>query len=108
VTPDSLLADLRTRGFDVGVTDGRLRVSPGSRLTPADRAAIRSHLPALVGLVGGLPRCARCGRPVDGKGRCWRCCDRACEGCGRGTGSPFLATCLVCDFAGGAGQPIGS
>jgi len=47
-----LLQNLLDRGFDLSLdADGRLLVTPGSRLVDADRAAIRRHLPALKRLV---------------------------------------------------------
>lgn len=100
VTPADLLAGLRAGGFTVAATGDRLRVSPASRLSATDRAAIRGHLSALVRLVGVGPCCPRCRRPVDAKRRCWACCDRACEVCGRPTGTAFVATCLTCDVGG--------
>lgn len=48
MTPTALLTDLRTRGFTLAVTGGALAVRPASALTPADRAAIARHLPAVV------------------------------------------------------------
>jgi hypothetical protein len=41
--------------------------------------------------------CQICRRPLDDKGRCWTCFYRVCEtGCGRQTGSAFIALCLQC------------
>jgi hypothetical protein len=48
VTPAALIRDLQARGFSLAVAGGALRVRPTSGLTPADRAAIRAHLPALL------------------------------------------------------------
>jgi hypothetical protein len=42
--------------------------------------------------------CPGCHGPLDNKGRCWRCCYRRCERCGKSTGSAFLALCLTCDL----------
>ncbi len=44
------------------------------------------------------PFCRWCGKPVDEKGRCWakKCFSRPCEGCGRNTGSAFIANCFPC------------
>jgi hypothetical protein len=39
----TLLADLRRRGFSVGVEANGIRISPASQLTDADRQAIRAH-----------------------------------------------------------------
>jgi hypothetical protein len=97
MTPAELLADLRGRGFEVTAAGAWLRVRPASRLTSADRDAIRGRLPLLVALAVGVQACPRCSRTVDERRRCWHCCDRACEGCGRPTGSAFIANCLACD-----------
>ncbi len=44
MTPATLLADLRQRGFTVRITEsGRVGVSPGERLTDAEVALIRLH-----------------------------------------------------------------
>jgi hypothetical protein len=42
------------------------------------------------------PRCPTCSRPLDDRGRCWKCCNRLCP-CGRLTGSAFIAVCLLCE-----------
>lgn len=49
-----------------------------------------------------LTACPQCHRLMDGKRRCWRCCNRLCETCGRPTGSAFIALCLLCDIGKGA------
>jgi hypothetical protein len=51
MTPPELLASLRQRGFLLSVEWGQLLVSPRSRLTPDDIAAIKASRDALVGLV---------------------------------------------------------
>ena len=46
---------------------------------------------------GREPSCPSCKRQMDDKRRCWACCDRICEnGCGRQTGSAFIALCFQC------------
>lgn len=45
-------------------------------------------------------RCPKCGRPLDGKRRCWKCCDRVCSGCGRLSGSAFIEQCCACGMKG--------
>ena len=52
MTPDALLDALERRGLVLG-GDGRggLRVCPAALLTPADRAALRQHKAALLGLL---------------------------------------------------------
>jgi hypothetical protein len=76
MTPVAFLAQLRESGFTVSVIDGRVKVSPASRLTDADRAAIRDHkgeflallapaappasaLPRRGAIVGPCPRCSQ-------------------------------------------------
>jgi hypothetical protein len=52
MTAADLLADLEAAGYTLRVDDaGRLLLSPASRLTPADRAAIGQHKPALIWLL---------------------------------------------------------
>lgn len=44
--------------------------------------------------------CPSCKRMTFSGGACWdhKCVFRACEQCGRPTGSQLVALCLVCDF----------
>jgi hypothetical protein len=54
------------------------------------------------GLVKGpFGNCDGCGRALDDKRRCWRCCDRVCP-CGRLTGSAFIELCWPCGLREGA------
>jgi hypothetical protein len=46
-----VLWQLEARGFALAATEDGLRVSPGSRLTAADAAAIRAHRDELLRLV---------------------------------------------------------
>lgn len=46
-----VLANLRDRGFHIDAAGNKLLVTPASRLTDADRAAIRSSLRGLVELL---------------------------------------------------------
>ncbi|QIK38103.1 hypothetical protein GWK36_09015 [Caldichromatium japonicum] len=48
-----LLADLRAAGFDLLPDGDLLIVSPASRLTPAQREAIRAHKPGLLACLWG-------------------------------------------------------
>jgi hypothetical protein len=43
--------------------------------------------------------CQQCSRPMDAKRRCWRCCERLCEVCGRPTWTAFIALCRPCEVA---------
>jgi hypothetical protein len=51
--PPALLAALRARGFALAAAGGKVTVSPGSRLTPDDRAALTRHKGALLALLEG-------------------------------------------------------
>jgi hypothetical protein len=92
MTAPELLADLLVRGFDLRPLGGGLRIHPASRLTDDDRRAVQRRQAELLRLLV----CPSCRRPLDHKGRCWRCCNRRCR-CGRQTGSAFIATCLLCE-----------
>ena len=63
----------------------------------ASRLALQTGPFGPIGPMGqGTPsRCPHCLRPLDGKKRCWKCCDRLC-GCGRLTGSAFIELCRLC------------
>jgi hypothetical protein len=43
------------------------------------------------------PTCPLCRRPLDGKQRCWKCCDRLCADCGKPTGNAFMRYCMLCE-----------
>lgn len=51
MTAADLLAALESNGYVLRVEDGRLLLSPASRLTADDRAAIAAHKPALIWLL---------------------------------------------------------
>ena len=121
MTAANVLAALRARGVELTVAAGWLRYrAPVGALDNELRHAAAVHRAELLALVGankadipGLNRdasgnCAQCRRPFDAKGRCWRCCDRACFLCGRPTGSAFIATCCPCGNAcnGNSGEPL--
>src|SRR5262245_3414899 len=97
---EGLLADLRSRGVELETDGKRLRWRPSELVTAPQAETIRFHQGAIVALLlatESVTRCTSCRRPLDSKRRCWRCCDRACESCGRPTGSAFLALCLLCE-----------
>lgn len=50
MTAAALVQDLRTRGFKLQAADGRLVVTPASRLTDADRELIKRHRDELLAL----------------------------------------------------------
>jgi hypothetical protein len=102
-------AALLDRCRDAGIkltADGQnlgFRAPPGA-LTPELRAAIvarKGEVLALLGGAGGsVVRCPDCRRPLDEKARCWHCDYRACEKCGKPTGTALQAHCLTCDCGG--------
>jgi hypothetical protein len=97
----ALLADLRSRGIELQTDGARIRWRPREAVGPDLRDAILANRDALIALLSGpgaapAAACPRCGRPPDGEGRCWRCCDRACCECGRPTGTAFVARCVAC------------
>jgi hypothetical protein len=99
-----LLADLAARGVELRADGEALRYRPAFLVRRAEAEAMRQHKAELLALLAAGPvltRCPNCGRPVDGRGRCPRCFDRLCVGCGRPTGSYCLQQCLVCEFAPG-------
>jgi hypothetical protein len=69
-------------------------------------------LASVPGVAADLPSCCpACGKPLTARLECWACCERLCGGCGRPTGSAFLAICWPCWFQTGgrpgAGAPAG-
>jgi hypothetical protein len=77
---------------------GRLKYrAPVGAVDEELKAEVLAHKGELIALI--LVACPTCHRPTDGKRRCWHCCDRACEGCGRQTGSAFIANCWPCQHA---------
>ena len=69
----------------------------------ADLSANKSAVLALVR--GPHGNCHQCGRALDDRRRCWRCCDRLCP-CGRPTGSAFIEVCIACGLALDAGAAV--
>ena len=67
MTAADLLAGLRSRGFQVRLAEGKLFVSPGSRLTDPDRAALALYREAIINIPGAVAAhapaasCAFCG-----------------------------------------------
>jgi hypothetical protein len=53
---------------------------------------------------GPTPVCPGCKRPLDQKGRCWRCSYRLCSRCGQDTGSAFIELCIRCGLQEGKGD----
>ena len=121
----SLLTDLRRLGVELQTDGYRLRWRPERIVAPEMAEEILANREGLIGLLtapsapavagdvgvwtdfGNVAICPSCRHPLDLKGRCWRCCDRACSECGRPTGSAFIATCCSCGhaFNGNRGEP---
>jgi hypothetical protein len=105
VTAADLLAGLTRQGFTFAPEGDGIRVTPASRLTEADRQAIRANKAELLAMLVSVPTAATpplarprpvylpCCCPSE---VCWRCCNRPCEVCGRPTGSAFIRQCVLC------------
>ena len=108
-TAADLLGRCRALGIELGVGSGGASLLWEARADPpagllADLAANKAAVLALVR--GPHGNCHQCGRALDGRRRCWRCCDRLCP-CGRPTGSAFIELCNRCGLALGAGAAAG-
>jgi hypothetical protein len=107
LTAAELLSRCRALGIDLAAgPDGHLCWEADAEPPAELLAALAERKGELLGLLAGPTpagpgpapgRCPNCRRPLDAKARCWRCCDRACESCGRPTGSAFIALCLLCE-----------
>ena len=99
-----LLARCRTLGVELGAgAGGASLLWEAGREPPADLLAdLAAHKADVLALVRGpFGNCDQCGRPLDSKRRCWRCCDRPCSACGRPTGTAFIALCWPCGLRDG-------
>ena len=63
---DQLFAEIGNRGVEVVVVDGRLRVAPGTALTPELTAALRAHKRELLDLLSWPVECCN-----PERGRVW-------------------------------------
>jgi hypothetical protein len=90
----AVLNEAQAAGVELAATPGGLirYRSPGP-LPEALRQKIITFKAEVLALLR-VSTCA-CGRPLDGKRRCWKCCDRLCA-CGRTTGSAFIELCVAC------------
>jgi hypothetical protein len=96
VTAQDVL-DLASRmGIRLRADGPRLRWRCRGPLPSDLRDLLVAHKPGLLAALQGYGPCQKCGRAPDEKGRCWNCFDRPCVGCGRPTGSAYIATCLPC------------
>jgi hypothetical protein len=107
---EALLADLRSRGIDLETDGERLRWRPYFLVSAPLAEKVRGYKGELIRLLSLAAHPRRCllGHWLDGRGRCWRCCDRDCSRCGRPTGSAFIELCAACgrDFNGNRGEPL--
>jgi hypothetical protein len=105
----NLLDTCRESGIDLYLDgeDFRFR-GPRRAMTRELREALATHRADLMALLRRLPAPTP-SAPVERfkpsylpcvcpAGRCWRCCNRPCERCGRPTGSAFIRTCIACGF----------
>ena len=110
MSPAELLARCRALGIELGDGTGgasllwEAHADPPAELL-AELAANKSAVLALVR--GPRGNCRQCGRALDDRRRCWRCCDRLCP-CGRPTGSAFIELCNPCGLALDAGAAEGA
>ena len=97
----------RARGVELTTAAGRLRFrAPAGAVDGPLRAELVARRDELIGLLAAT--CPGCRRPYPdssdaAKRRCWKCGHRACESCGKPTGSLFIGYCITCDLAGAAG-----
>jgi hypothetical protein len=99
MTPAELVGHCRTLGVELGAAGDAIVWEAG--FDPPDDllAALKANKAAVLALVRGPHgNCVECGRALDEKRRCWRCCERVCVGCGGQTGSAFIQRCIACGF----------
>lgn len=90
-----LLARCQAFGIDLSAgPSGALYWEADDDPPAALLADLAEHKAAVLAVLLGMI-CDSCRQPLDGKGRCWRCCDRRCH-CGRPTGSAFIELCCIC------------
>jgi hypothetical protein len=96
----AVLEQARAVGVELSATpEGNLRWRCRGGLPDKLRQALAAQKPALLELLRPATPCPTCKRPMDSRNRCWRCCDRVCEGCGRLTGTAFISFCRLCEVA---------
>src|SRR5262245_26623128 len=123
MTAAALLGLLDSLGVELQTDGARLRWRPAGAVRPELRGRILAHRDALITLLTGptgptgvgpaagdsvAAGCPSCRQPLDGRGRCWRCCDRLCSRCGRQTGTAFIELCCACGqtWNGNLGEPL--
>jgi hypothetical protein len=99
MTPAELLDRCRSLGIDLDAGPDGALVWQADDDPPADLLEdLAANKTAVLNALRTMT-CESCGRILDDKGRCWRCCDRRCP-CGRWTGSAFIRLCFVCGARG--------
>jgi hypothetical protein len=104
-----LLARCRDASVELGVVGSSIVWEADADPPSGLLAELTMHKADVLALLRGpFGNCDQCGRHLDERRRCWRCCDRPCLQCGRPTGSAFIATCCACGNAcnGNSGEPL--
>jgi hypothetical protein len=96
VTPTEILGLARAKGVYLWAHGAKLRWRCRGYLPDDLRLLFAANKQELLESLRVGGSCRKCGRERDEKGRCWTCFDRPCVGCGRSTGSAFIATCFPC------------
>jgi hypothetical protein len=98
----TLIANLKTRGFTLTPTEGGIIVKPSKLLTEEDRAAIREHKAGLLGLLKWKADCAELFAEARAKvalnldhGACPDCGGELLE---NRLGNERTQYCATCDF----------
>jgi hypothetical protein len=109
-TATDLLDQCRQCGVTLYLDGDVLRFrGPRGAMTAVLRQVLAQHRAELVALLRRPPEQTASSAPVERfkpsylpcfcpTGRCWRCCNRPCERCGKPTGSAFIRTCIACGF----------
>jgi hypothetical protein len=96
----AVLEQARAAGVELSATPGgNIRWRCRGGLPDPLRRSLAAHKPEILELLRPVTPCPACKRPMDSRKRCWRCCDRVCEGCGRLTGTAFISLCRLCEVA---------
>src|SRR5262245_7701988 len=94
----AVLEQARAAGVELSATPrGDIRWRCRGGLPDPLRRSLAAHKPEILELLRPATACPTCKRPMDAKRRCWHCCDRVCEGCGRLTGTAFISLCRLCE-----------
>lgn len=93
-----VLKRCQATGVELTAAAGHLRFrAPAGMVDEGLRALLIAHKAEIIAALAAV--CPTRGQPVDPKRRCWHCHNRACAGCGRSTGSAFIAHCWPCQHA---------